>query len=174
MSRIVHRYRINEEDKSDYKMVAGIELSKQWKDFNSEKQELTSFIKSVANQSGFLDYQKKDLVSQEVIYKSVAKEKQIPIYSKQALHLMSRNEIVEIFKMYGIDTTNKTKDFLIVELLKIQPEEEIIQEDVTDESIEENETLMDIAKEINTSNEVSTETVLDRIRNKIAGSKNNG
>ena len=174
MSRIVHRYRINEEDKADFKMVAGIELSKQWRDFSSEKQELTSFIKSMANLSGFIDYEKKDLVSQEVIYKSVAKEKEIPIYSKQALHLMTRNEIVEIFKMYGIDTTNKTKDFLIVELMKIQPkEEEIIQENVDDENTLENETLMDIANEISTS-EVSTESVLERIKNKIAGQKTNG
>lgn len=169
MSKIVYRYKIEENDANDNKMVAGVELSKQWKDFPSEKYELASFIKSVVNPNGFIDYEKKDLVSQEVIYRSVAKEREIPAYSKQALHLMSRNEIVEIFKMYGIDTTNKTKDFLIVELMRIQPKDE----DVVEDSLKETESVEVIVDEIPEDlTVVVNEGIMSKIKNKLTGSKN--
>jgi len=173
MSKIVYRYRIEANDPSDNKMVAGVELSKQWKDFSSEKYELTSFIKSVVNPNGFIDYEKKDLVSQEVIYKSVAKEKEIPVYSKQALHLMSRDEIVEIFKMYGIETTNKTKDFLIVELMRIQPkDEDIVEDSLKEEKLAEIvvETVVEDIPEDLTA--VVNEGIMSKIKNKLTGSKN--
>ncbi len=171
MSKIVYRYKIEENDANDNKMVAGVELSKQWKDFPSEKYELASFIKSVVNPNGFIDYEKKDLVSQEVIYRSVAKEREIPTYSKQALYLMSRNEIVEIFKMYGIDTTNKTKDFLIVELMRIQPKDE----DVVEDSIKEDKANKPENTDIIIDDVIipNKESALEKVFNKLRGTKTN-
>ena len=83
-------------------------------------EKLTPFIKSEANPSGLVDYEKKDVESNEVLFKSVPNLKEMPIYSKARLLTMTRIELCDICRDYAIVTTNRVNEFLVKEILEKQ------------------------------------------------------
>lgn len=160
MARIQYQYRLNESIKEDAMQIAGVNLTKEWANFNYNNDTLTPFIKTLNNPNGLIDYQKIDADSYEVMYKSIPKIADLPIYTKQALFLMSRIELCNICREYGIVTVNRVNEFLIKEILErqavnyesVEAKEEIIKIEPTNklEVIEEikpeSKSLFDILK----------------------------
>jgi hypothetical protein len=160
MARIQYQYRLNESIKEEAMQIAGVNLTKEWSNFNYNNETLTPFIKTINNPGGLIDYQKVDADSYEVMFKSVPKIVDLPIYTKQALFLMSRKELCDICKEYGIVTVNRVNEFLIKEIIErqsknyesVEAKEEIIipestnKEEVIEEIKPKSKSLFDILK----------------------------
>jgi len=145
MARIVHQYRLTDSVKEYTMQIAGINLTKDWISYPNVAEKLVPFIKTDANKSGLVDYERKNYDSNEVLYKSVPNIDNMPIYTKAQLFIMSRVEICEICRDYAIITTNRSNAFLVKEILEKQSgvestkepevEKEVIQDEVIQDEI---------------------------------------
>jgi hypothetical protein len=101
----------------------GVHLSKQWNLAEMQpKKELHPFIKSNANMEGIIDYEIFIPATKEVVYNSVeAMSRDIPIYQVNDLMSMTvRKDLTHIAEYYGIDTVNKSNQFLIKLIIDAQ------------------------------------------------------
>lgn len=135
----VYRYKLSEDCKEDRRQIAGITLTKEWSDFKSPKDALTPFIQTPVNIKGIVDYQKKDMISNEVAQQSKW-EGDIPeIVPREVLHAMDRNELVPVARYYLIDCVNKDNKMLIKLIIEAQNKRIESEESITKEKIIENE-----------------------------------
>ncbi len=124
IKNIVYRYRLTKEHVHNNHQVCGINLTKEWSDFKSIKDQLNPFLKTSINPDGFIDFEKKDYNSNEVIQQSTYTGNTPDIIAKETLHAMDRKELVPIAKYYRIDITNKPKEILIKAILEYQEKRE--------------------------------------------------
>lgn len=121
--QIFHRYRLIEEYKDDTYGLNGVNLSKTWVDFHSPKNEIHSYIRSKSNPSGIIDYVEYERISKTNLYDSDAYYRKVPTkIDPVVFYKMSRKELEEVCKMYGIVTTMKVNEFLIKVIIKAQDE----------------------------------------------------
>jgi len=120
MARMIHQYKIIDSSKDNFMQIANINLRKEWTPFTTIQQALIPFIKTISNPNGLLDYNKKNMESNEVVYRSIPDIENLSIYSKQDLFIMTRQELCEICKAYTIITQNKRNERLIKEILESQ------------------------------------------------------
>jgi len=120
MARVVYQYRLTDTVEYEALQLAGVSLTKGWTTFTGVKEELTPFLKSTTKPEGMVDYQKVNADSNEVLYKTIPIPMDIPIFDKSVLFTMTRSELCEICKEYGIVTVNRTNQFLVKEILEKQ------------------------------------------------------
>jgi hypothetical protein len=146
MAQVAHQYRLTDSVEYDSLQIAGVTLTKDWFSFVNVKEELQAFLKSTTNTEGMVDYQKVNVESKEVLYKTIPNPLDMPIFERNVLFSMIRSELCEICKEYGIVTTNKTNQFLVKEIIekqenieaaKIEQSKEIIPSETTNK-IEDN------------------------------------
>jgi hypothetical protein len=109
----VYRYKLTDSCKDERRQIAGTTLTKSWIDFKAPKQELEIFIKTSIKPEGIIDFEKKDLISNEIIQQSTWTGEIPEIISREVLHAMERFELVPIAKYYLIDCVNKDSKMLI-------------------------------------------------------------
>lgn len=109
----VYRYKLSDNCKEEQRQIAGITLTKNWTDFRSQKEQLIPFIKSPSRLDGLLDFEKKDLISNEIVIQSTYTGETPDIISRETLNAMERFELVPIAKYYEIDVVQKDKNMLI-------------------------------------------------------------
>lgn len=123
MKQIVYRYKLCEDYNVDSCQIAGLNLTKNFKDFPNKQEPLEMFLRTNTNLEGFIDFEEKDLVTGVVIDKSLF-EGTKKVYKIGELSFLERDQLVEIAQAYNIDPRNKRNDFLvkliIVEQEKIQ------------------------------------------------------
>jgi len=179
MAKMIYQYKIADSVKDDAMQVSGINLRREWTPFTSIQTNLIPFIKTLHNPNGILDYSKKNMESNEVIYKSIPNMEDLTIYSKQDLFIMNRQELCEICKAYTIITQNKRNERLIREILESQAKystNKQIQDDNIQPSISEIlDSLSTVDKELNpdirivvdNTKEISTKkTIFDILKKK--------
>ena len=99
-----YRYRIHESHDSESCQVEGINLSKEWKEFDKELYMLKPFLRSEENLKGFIEKE----IAQNAKYNG-----EFPgIFEKETLLVMSREKLVELAKFYCIATPNMTNEVL--------------------------------------------------------------
>lgn len=130
---IFYRYKVNKEQSSNEMQIAGINLSKNWKDFDRKQEALEPFIKTEFNTKGLIDFEVYRPLTNEVFKSTIAEVKLPEILSNNDLVLASRDELVQYAKGYGIDPVNKRDDFL--KKLILQKQKERLQS-----KVQENET----------------------------------
>lgn len=135
----VYRYKLSEDCKEDRRQIAGITLTKEWGDFKAPKDALTPFIQTPANIKGIVDYQKKDMISNEVAQQSKWEGDTPEIVPREVLHAMDRNELVPIARYYLIDCVNKDNKMLIKLITEMQEKRIEAEKALGKEKIIENE-----------------------------------
>jgi hypothetical protein len=112
MKQIVYRYKLCKDYEGDSIQIAGINLSKSFKDFPNKQEQLEMFLRTNTNLDGFIDFEEKDLISGIVVDKSLF-EGPNKKYNPIELTFFNRDQLVEIAQSYNIDPRNKRNDFLI-------------------------------------------------------------
>lgn len=120
----LYRYRLTDSCKADRMQVAGVTLTKDWVDFNSNKKELEVFIKNAVNTEGIIDYEKVNPFKKEKVAESTYTGEIPDIIPRETLGVMERFEIVPIAKYYNINPVNKNNKSLIKLILQAQTERE--------------------------------------------------
>jgi hypothetical protein len=158
MAKIVHQYRLTDSVEYDSLQLAGVPLTKNWKSFEYIKENLQPFLKSTTNSSGMVDYQKVNLESNEVLYKTIPTELDIEIFDRNILFMMTRIELCQICKEYGIVTTNRTNQFLVKEILEKQEKVQALKEEKKEKEIIQEETTNKIETYAEEVDEIKEET----------------
>ena len=112
--RLLYRYRLNENAGVKSKQVGGVSLSTSaWVDLSNKREDLSCFVRTKSNPEGFLDFQIYDVTSKIPAFdsKDIA-DREIKIYTREELSIMTRNELIELAQVYNIDPVNKTDVFL--------------------------------------------------------------
>lgn len=119
-----HRYRLNENAISRFKYkadakglysgsVEGIALQSTWQMFNGKEIKLEKWVRSVANPTGIIDYQKFMPTTGEVLEDPMKKTLIFRAKVKaQDLLFMTRKELTEICKQLQISVVNKKDEVL--------------------------------------------------------------
>lgn len=110
-----HRYKLNENSKSDRASVNGVILTKTWTAGSmNPKQELSPFVMTRENPQGTIDYEIFLPHTKEILYNNrEAMERKVPIYQIAELLVKKREDLVYIAEYYGISVVNKSNQFLI-------------------------------------------------------------
>jgi len=161
-----YRYKLTEKCISDSMQIAGINLTKDWIDFKVVKEVLNSFIHTPANLSGILDFEKKDLLTNEIVQQSQW-EGDIPeIISRETLYAMERHELVPIAKYYLIDCVNKDAKMLVKLIIDFQTKR--IEDEQSQLKLEK-----DIIKKENIEKELTNNKLTEAISDDVV-ERNNG
>ncbi len=145
---LVYRYKLIKELPNDTAQVAGVNLTKEFTDFKSVQESLIPFIKSSSNLTGFIDFEKKDLMNGEIIQQSTYTGDVPDIIAREVLNAMERFELVPIAKYYNIDVVQKDKNMLVKMIIEyqnkrieaekpVEEEKKVIQENITNNEIKE-------------------------------------
>ena len=119
--KFYYRYKLNENYKSDSKMISNIELSKKWTIFPNEVEEFRTFIRTKDRPTGIIDCEQFDRFTNAVQKSSIVNfKKKLPMYARETLASMPRSQLVEICNAYSISTVSKRPDFLINQILTKQ------------------------------------------------------
>ena len=137
MARIVYQYRLTDSVVEKEMQIAGVNLSKDWVSSPNIIEKLIPFIKTDANKTGLVDYEKKNYESNEVLYRSVPNIEDMPVYTKSQLFIMNRSELCDICRDYAMVTTNKSNEFLVKEILEKQAKFVVIKEEIKETPKEE-------------------------------------
>lgn len=124
--------------------ISGINIDKtKWRVSENNIYELSRYIRTPSNLKGTVQVQEFNPATGYVYYDSlkyVVEKANLPIYSRDQLGLMDREELVELCRYYGIDTIHKTDKFLVKYIIDKQKEELSFKKDVevlVDSKIEE-------------------------------------
>lgn len=136
---VQYKYRLNSNWKdSDSLKLEGVELTREWIFFSKKKDSISHHVKTKLNPNGIVDYEEVNPYTQGVYRSSVSEfDKKLPIYTKDMLDVMKRDDLVEISRVYSIDPVRKTNDFLIKLIIDAQKQlQEINDEKLTNTTTE--------------------------------------
>jgi len=121
--RTLTRYRLNENEVADTKQIAGIKITKNWVDYENPIDAFKPYIRTKARPKGIIDTQIYSIneamviVDSKSIFDSIEK-----MYTREELGTMSRDELIGICLIYGINPVNKADHFLSKLILQKQNE----------------------------------------------------
>lgn len=146
--KLYYRYKLVSDYKIDSYCINNVTLTKTWTDFSDKKNEMNKFIRSKINPKGFVDFAIIDVMSNTYQHNSEELYNKVPvIYDPVVLYKLSRAELNEVCKVYGIDTAFKVNDFLVKEVIKAQQDVENLIKEMK-KTKRENKKLRKIAEEI--------------------------
>lgn len=143
--RFMHRYRLNDNAVADSIKVEGVQLTKNWRDFDRYYDVLDNYIKTKDSPYGIVDYEEYNPFTNGVVNSSVTNfSKRLPQYKREVLATMKRPQLVEIAKTLNINPVLKRDAFLINLILEKQEKYKALG---TNNQPEENEKVQDASKE---------------------------
>lgn len=117
---IYYRYKIHKDHPNDKISIEDIKLQKdKWHTSANKLDKLNSWIKSMQNPQGFVEYEEFDIKSGNITYKPPAGPPEI-FYDRDQLFVMSRDELCNVANDLGISTINIKNDHLMRLILQNQ------------------------------------------------------
>jgi len=122
------RYKLNSNSQSDTMQIAGINLTKSYRDFDNKCEELNGYIRKKDRPEGVVDYQiynvadKEAVLDSKVIFDMIDK-----IYTREELSIMNRTELIDVCLVYNINPVNKPDSFLAKLILQKQVELSVVE-----------------------------------------------
>jgi len=146
MSRIIFRYKLNENANPKEITLERHKMTTSWRDFSTKVNEFNPYVKTDQNPKGILDYEEYDERTKVVLNKpSEGKGPDRLDYERAELATYDRQELEAIAKTFIIDHRHQRSEHLVDLIMKEQAKRVELKEK---EEVEKNETPDPVVNEI--------------------------